>query len=129
MSMFENKTKPELERGNFIAYADEPNAVVSGSGGGGGAVFLEADYVDRESPLEPKFSFNDVKNALDAGKVVFIKYVIDGVPVSTNYKLVYSVAVDETPGDESYIVSAVEGATTYIFSATDPNATMTDDSH
>ena len=36
MSMFENKTKPELEAGNFIAYADEPNTVVSGSGGGGG---------------------------------------------------------------------------------------------
>lgn len=31
-----NIPKPELEAGNYIAYADEPNTIVSGSGGGGG---------------------------------------------------------------------------------------------
>lgn len=127
MSMFENKTKPELEAGNYIAYTDEPNTVVSGSGGGGGAVFLEADEGGPDTPLTPKFSFNDVKNALEAGQAVFIKTVAsEGMQTNMNYMLVYSLAMDETPDDEAYTVVASEGAGVFLFEATDPNATMTD---
>ena len=31
-----NIPKPELERGNYICYADEPNIIVDNTGGGGG---------------------------------------------------------------------------------------------
>ena len=73
MSIFENKTKPELERGNFIAYADDPNTIVdnAGGGGGGGAAFLLAPFGD--SGIEPQFSFNQVKAFVDANTPVFIK--------------------------------------------------------
>lgn len=129
MSMFENKTKPELEAGNFIAYSDEPNTVVSGSGGGGGggAVFLEAEFVDKSSPLVPKFSFNDVKNALDAGQVVFVKIIAGEEPqTDINYALVYHLAINETPGDEAYAVNANAGTGIFLFSASNPTVAMTD---
>lgn len=130
MSMFENKTKPELEAGNFIAYADEPGTVVSGSGGGGGggAVFLDADFVELGSPLVPKFSFNDVKNALDAGQAVFIKWTMDSGAgqINVNYALVLQLVIDETPDDELYTVSATDGSNALTFSATDPTVAMTD---
>lgn len=123
-----NIPKPELERGNFIAYTDEPNTIVSGSGGGGGAVFLEADYVGIDAPLTPKFSFNDVKNALDSGQAVFVKWTALGEDGQVNivYCSVQALSYNETPGDEAYSVIAESQGNVLIFKATDPNATMTD---
>ena len=70
-----NMPKPELEQGNYIAYADEPGTVISGSGGGGGggggAAFLLAPFGD--SGIEPQFSFNQVKAFVDVNTPVFIK--------------------------------------------------------
>ena len=126
-----NVPKPDLERGAYIVYTDEPGEVLSpGSAGGGGAVFLEADFVQIGSPLVPKFSFNDVKNALDAGQAVFIKWVLDSGSgmVNVNYLLVIQLTIDETPGDEAYSAVATDGSNTHSFSATDPDEPMTDES-
>lgn len=123
-----NVPKPDLERGAYIVYTDEPGEVISpGSTGGGGAVFLDADFVAIGSPLVPKFSFNDVKNALDAGKAVFIKWTADSGTgmYNVNYALVLSQVVDETPGDEAYSVTAFDGSNSLSFSATDPDDPMT----
>lgn len=78
MSMFENKTKPELEAGNYIAYTDEPNTVVDNAGGGGGVVvYLDAEYdVESDTPSYiAKFSYNDVKNSVEAGNFVCLRTV------------------------------------------------------
>lgn len=59
--------KPELERGNYIAYSDEPNTVVSGSGGGGGgggdgvAVFrATAEQIGGDWVEVVDFTYNDI---------------------------------------------------------------------
>ena len=108
----------------------EVDAEIVIAGGGGGAVFLEADFVQIGSPLVPKFSFNDIKNALDAGQAVFIKWVLDSGSgmVNVNYLLVIQLAIDETPGDEAYSAVATDGSNTHSFSATDPDEPMTDES-
>lgn len=79
MSMFENKTKPELERGNFIAYADEPNTIVDNAGGGGGGgggssiCQLPYDYNlisdDADKKAEQAAAF---KEGIDNGCTVFV---------------------------------------------------------
>ena len=79
-----NMPKSELERGSFIAYADEPNTVVSGSGGGGGAVYLEAEYIVESETYIPKFSYNDVKNAVEAGKIVCIRSAYTNISAGSN---------------------------------------------
>lgn len=87
MSMFENKTKPELEAGNYIAYADEPNTVVSGSGG---IVFLEFDYDN--GVYVPKFTYNEAKTAFLAGNFLYVRGVYSPDNVYQHYE---SFAVDQ----------------------------------
>lgn len=129
MSIFENKTKPELEAGNFIAYSDEPNTVVSGSGGGGGGiVYLQADPDGGSPPkLVPQFSFNQVKSALESGKFAIIKS-FDG-RVTTDF--LYIEALMEDPGDDEnnpdYEVTARMGVGSITFISNDPDKLMTVD--
>lgn len=133
MSIFENKTKPELEAGNFIAYSDEPNTVVSGSGGGGGGgdgavVYLQADPDGGSPPkLVPQFSFNQVKNALSAGKFAVIKSS-DGLDTTD---FLYIETLTEFPGDDEndpdYEVTARIGAGQITFISNDPDKLMTVD--
>lgn len=130
MSMFENKTKPELEAGNFIAYADEPNTVVSGSGGGGGGiVYLQADPDEGGVTLVPQFSFNQVKNALSAGKFAVIKS--SNGAGTTDF--LYVETLEELPGDEEndpvYNVTARLGAGQITFTSNDPEKLMTVDTN
>ena len=71
-----NITKPELERGNFIAYSDEPNTIVDNAGGGGGGgedLILELSYdADLEYyVLDTVITYNEVKAAFDAGKKIY----------------------------------------------------------
>lgn len=63
-----NIPKPDLERGNFIAYADEPGTIVDnaggGGGGGGGAAFEEYQiavhlYCGLDSSFEDIEPFKD----------------------------------------------------------------------
>ncbi len=121
MSMFENKTKPELERGNFIAYADEPGTVISGSGGGGAIVYLQADPDGGSPPkLVPQFSFNQVKSALESGKFAIIK-TFDGGDTTD---FLYIETLTEAPGEE-YEVTALMGNGTVTFTSNDPDKLMT----
>ena len=119
MSMFENKTKPELESGNFIAYADEPNTIVSGSGGG--AVYLEAEYIVESETYTPKFSYNDVKNAVEAGKIVFIRsaYSNDSGADLIETHPVNTVATYSDPVEYAVFADRLR------FTADDPDAQMT----
>lgn len=128
MSMFENKTKPELEAGNFIAYADEPNTVVSGSGGGGGAVYLELNFdKSKEPPYIPAFTYNDVRDNLEAGKFVFARSVysvsgmIPGDDSSYDVIEILPVQTAYDNGEDSYNVKTMD----YRFTATDPDDIMT----
>ena len=74
MSTFDNKTKPELERGNYIVYTDEPNTVVNGSGGGAVQTLI-ADYDSGSDAyvLDTEITFNEIKAAFDAGYIIHLK--------------------------------------------------------
>ena len=69
-------TKPELEAGNYIAYADEPNTVVSGSGGGGGVVVIESVFSDKA--VEMLASYNELFGYFDSGKACYL-HIAEGV--------------------------------------------------
>lgn len=112
MSVFDNKTKPELEAGNYIAYTDEPDTIVSAGGGGGESY--------------------DVKliSVLTSGQVseytTFAFFSINGEPVTGFAEKVepdnpywYEKTVTVSQGDifalgeiEGYIVDNLEGAYT-----------------
>ena len=71
-------TKPETEKGCYIAYTGEPNTVISGSGGGGGSVqTLNANY-DADNDvyvLDTEITFNEIKSAFDAGFIIHLKLI------------------------------------------------------
>lgn len=126
MSMFENKTKPELERGNFIAYADEPGTVISGSGGG--AAYLELDFDGlQEPPYVPQFTYTDAKNGIAAGKFVCARAVysvgglVPGDDDTYNVIELLPVLTVFDNGEDSYNVTTMD----YRFTASSPDATMT----
>lgn len=125
MSMFENKTKPELEAGNFIAYADEPNTIVSGSGGGGGGgtVYLMSSYEDEL--IVPEFSFKDVKDAVDNNSSVFVKQLIFSSE-DKNYtlNLMRVFEIDWSDSLSHYNVSVSLGSETFVFTASSQDETM-----
>lgn len=118
--------KPELEAGNFIAYADEPGTVISGSGGGGGGiVYLQADPDGGSPPkLVPQFSFNQVKSAFNSGKFAVIKSS-NGVDTTD---LLYVETLEELPGDGEgdpvYNVTARLGSGQITFTSNDPDKLM-----
>ena len=127
MSMFDNKTKPELEQGCYIAYADEPNTI-AGSGGGGGMVFLDLDFDALETPpYTPTFTYNDVKNNLVAGKFVCLRavYTVSGVVPGDDkpYDVVevFPVYMIDDNREDAYDVMTTD----YRFTATDPDEIMT----
>lgn len=123
MSMFDNKTKPELERGNFIAYADEPNTIVDsagggGGGGGGGAAFFMMHYdADLERNVA-EFTYNQVKEAFMAGQVPYVKLIYDQER-SFQGNLVLVTLLSGTEGSYNILLSD-NGA----FYASDPDAIM-----
>lgn len=121
--------KPELETGNYIAYTDEPGTVINGSGGGGGGiVYLQADPDGGSPPkLVPQFSFNQVKNALSAGKFAVIKSS-NGTDTTD---FLYIETITEFPGDDengpNYEVTARMGVGSITFISNDPDKLMTVD--
>lgn len=119
MSMFENKTKPELEAGNYIAYTDEPNAVVSGSGGGGGGIAVFNIEVDENGVYNPTFTYNEVKEAVISGKTPFTKAVFTDPTGVTSYETspIFNVADNAS---DSYSITDYNG--NYV--ATSPDELM-----
>lgn len=70
-----NIPKPELERGNFIAYADEPNTIVDNSGGGGGGggfTVFNGTLGEDNTTVIVDFSFADIISAIGDGNPVFL---------------------------------------------------------
>lgn len=121
--MMTNIPKPELEQGAYIVYTDEPGEILSpGSAGGGGAVFLELELDHSQTPpYIPKFTYNDVKNNLVAGKAVYTRsiYSFEG----KNYIEVFPVQTAIDNGSNEYNVATSDSG----FSATDPDVFMTAD--
>lgn len=122
-----NIPKPDLEHGNYICYADEPDTIVdnSGGGGGGGTVYLQADLDEGGVLPVPQFSFNQVKNALSDGKFAVIKSS-DGRDTTD---FLYIEALTEFPGDDEtdpdYEVAARLGSGQITFTSNDPDKLMT----
>lgn len=123
-----NMPKSELERGSFIAYADEPNTVISGSGGGGGAVYLELNFdKSKEPPYIPAFTYNDVRDNLVAGKSVYFRsvYSVSGIEPGDDspYNVIEILPVIQTAdnGEDSYNVTTMD----FSFTATNPDDIMT----
>ena len=115
-----NVPKPELERGNYITYTDEPGEVLSPGSTGGGVVYMELDFDSSQTPpYIPKFTYNEVMNSFVAGKFVCTRSiftangnnVVEVSPVQTVYD----------NGENEYNVSTME----YRFTATDPDSIMT----
>lgn len=119
MSIFENKTKPELEAGNFIAYTDEPNTVVSGSGGGGGIAVFNID-VDSNNTYIPTFTYSEVKEAVISGKIPYTKAVYLDQKGLTFYVIAPVVELADNNSDS---FSVTDYNNKYV--ATDPNKLMT----
>ena len=123
-----NMPKPELEQGAYIAYANEPGIIVDGSGGGGGAVYLELNFdKSKEPPYIPAFTYNDVRDNLEAGKFVFARSVysasgmIPGDASSYDVIEILPVQTAYDNGEDSYNVTTMD----YRFIATSPDAIMT----
>ena len=116
-----NVPKPDLERGAYIVYTDEPGEVLSpGSAGGGGAVYLELDFDSSQTPpYIPKFTYNDVMDNLLAGKFVYTRSVFSAS--GNNVVEVSPVQTAYDNGEDAYNVSTME----YRFTATDPDDIMT----
>ena len=113
-----NIPKPELEQGCYIAYSNEPDTVVDNAGGGG-AVYLELDYDSSQlDPYTPTFTFNDVKNAIEAGNSVYARSVHS--EEGYNYTEIYPILTLSDNGDDSYVVATND----YTFVATGPDVTM-----
>lgn len=120
-----NIPKPELERGNYITYSDEPGTIYepdSGDGGGegGSLACFELEYDSSQLvPYVPTFTYNEVKNAVENGGFAFLRSTnqtegfdhIETFPVS-----------DVTDnGIDTYNVATVD----MTFKATDPDTIMT----
>lgn len=113
-----NMPKPELEAGNFIAYTDEPNTVISGSGGGGGIAVFNIE-VDENGVYNPTFTYNEVKEAVISGKTPFTKAVFTDSTGVTSYETspIFNVADNAS---DSYSVTDYNG--NYV--ATSPDELM-----
>lgn len=117
-----NVPKPELERGAYIVYTDEPGEVLSpGSTGGGGIVYLQADREAGSPLLVPQFSFNQVKSAFESGNLAIIKAADE---IMTDY--LYVENLTEVPGDV-YNIIASYGVGEISFTSNDPDELMTVD--
>lgn len=119
-----NVPKPNLEQGNYICYADEPDTIVdnSGGGGGGGVVYLLAERNEETHVLVPKFTFNQVNNAFESGKFAIIKVIGD---IETDFLYVVTIEAFEDEGESSYTVTARMGAGEISFVSTNPDELMT----
>lgn len=117
-----NIPKPELERGAYIVYTDESGEVLSpGSTGGGGVVFLEAEYNNEGDAAHyvPKFTYNDAKNAFLAGNFLYVRVVYSADNVYTHYE---SFAVDQLVdnGTDEFTLTTTDPS----FKATSPDELM-----
>lgn len=120
--------KPELERGNFIAYTDEPGMVISGSGGGGGDVqTLHAHYelVGEIYVLDTVVTFNELKSAFDAGSTVHIELTQNGDDYSQvdvcQMVACTSYASDNPDIPSDYIVSFFYQGSPFVLQAESPD--------
>jgi len=97
--------KPELERGNYICYADEPNTIVDnaggggegGGGGGGGVVFLPATYNAETDLVTVDFTYNDVAGYIADNKLPVLSDNLGNVFCILNYSF--------SEIDSQYVVS------------------------
>lgn len=131
MSMFENKTKPELEAGNYLVYTDEPGTVVSpGSGGGGGGGTVQTlnahyDFGGEFYVLDSEITFNELKSAFEAGAEVHLELVQE----ADAYTLVNTSRMqswDSMTGDyPSYKAQFLMGSELVELSAESPDSPMT----
>ena len=117
MSKFDNKTKPELEAGNYLVYTDEPGTVVSpGSGGGGGGfTVFNGVLADDGITVVVDFSYADIIGAVGEGNPVFL-YIV-GPDLATTMFLM-------TGTDAALGVYTVK-FDVITFSASDETSTMT----
>lgn len=123
-----NIPKPDLERGNYLVYTDEPDTVIdsTGGGGGGGGVYFDAEYdIESETPsYTAKFSYNDVKNSVESGKIVCLRSVYTDPGSEANIIEIDLVSnLFENPDPVEYTVLAGK----LSFTAADPDALMTYD--
>lgn len=116
--------KPELERGNYICYADEPGAIVSpgsGGGGGGGVAVFEANYDVEDERYVPEFSYNDVKSAWNEGKICLAHLHYDtGSYIQENRDIIYDIQEKYESSEYNYYVECK----TTAFYSNDPDAIM-----
>jgi len=133
-----NIPKPELERGNYICYADEPNTIVDNAGGGGGdeggggggAVQVlngHYDFGTEAYVLDSEITFNELKSAFDAGADVRLELVQE----SEQYTLVEVGRMESLESMESslegypYYKARFAGSSTFELSAESPDSPMT----
>lgn len=69
-----NVPKPDLERGAYIVYTDEPGEVLSpgSTGGDGNVVVIEGIATD--SSMEMQASYSDLYEHFNNGKVCFLHF-------------------------------------------------------
>lgn len=114
-----NIPKPDLERGNYLVYTDEPDTVYDNAGGGGGGAAFDLDYDSSQlDPYIPTFTYNQVKNAIERGNFPFTRcvYSSEGYTHIEVYPIMS--AIDN--GDDSYTVATDDA--TYV--ATGPDIVM-----
>lgn len=117
-----NIPKPELEAGNYIAYADESNTVVSGSGGGG-AVYIPGTIKDISIPnindISIEASYNQIMSYIESGKLCFLKAIAesdDGSTVFINQIVGYgSLHVDDLTSYFALVQVNISGGKTEVF--------------
>lgn len=120
MIMFDNKTKPELEAGNYIAYADEPNTIVSGSGGGGGGVAVfraTAEQVGGNWVEVVDFTYNDIIAEAE-NKPVFL------IDFDQGNALCWLLVAATSTGGTYTVALKGSGANDLLFTALDPDQVM-----
>lgn len=117
--------KPELERGNFIAYTDEPNTIVDNAGGGGVAPF-EITFGDGGT-ITVNFSYNDLIEAISGNQFVYaVAENMPATPPSTDIGYgVFILYFAGTDGTGGYSASFISGSSmTMEFTSSDPDAVM-----
>lgn len=115
-----NVPKPELDRGAYIVYTDEPGEVLSpgSTGGGGNAVFIINVDPDHRT-YSPTFTYNEVKEAVISGKLPFTKAVFSEPTGATSYEISPIFNLVDNASDN---FSITDYNNTYV--ATDPDVLM-----
>ena len=125
--MFENKTKPELERGNYLVYTDEPDTVYDSPGGGGGGGVSPFEISFDKGDVTCNFTYNDLVNSISGNQFVFaVAEKMPATPPSTDIGYgVFILYFAGTDGVDGYSASFISGSSiTVMFTSSDPDAVM-----